>query len=50
MEEEEIEYQSNCTMCFKRETPIAVLGKIIHYNCRNCGWWWQDIIQEETNA
>ena len=48
--EDEIEYESKCTMCRTKEIPIAILGKVIHYNCRNCGLWWQDIIQEEANV
>lgn len=31
-----------CPECSEENTPIGILGKKIHYNCRYCGLWWSE--------
>jgi transposase-like protein len=29
-----------CPACGTANAPIGTLGKLKHYTCRACGWWY----------
>lgn len=30
----------DCPHCGQSNTPMGLLGKLNHFNCRACGWWY----------
>lgn len=29
-----------CPQCREANTPMGSLGRVNHYRCRACGWWY----------
>jgi rubredoxin len=48
---EEIPMEATCPMCGCMNYPIAMMGWLIHYHCRDCGMWYSAEVQEvDTNT
>ena len=42
MMDEEMDDGLDCPQCAACNAPIGVLGSLIHYSCRMCGWDYSD--------